>query len=718
MKTNRTTREGSVIAPEAAGASGGERAVRWADRALARPAAFVAAVVLVAALMGWQFLVDPTRSVPAFDSSWYQWRAEYLQANDPGGIITIRGADGALAGGYRVAEPVLASLMRTVGGVAEGTPTVVLSVLFRVLAATAVAAFTWQHRKDRLLMYLALILALPIFLLQRFFGFLDNFFALALMAGVLLLLEPMRTSWTARVAAGAFLYLGGLTHPTTLALFLLSLGAAAGWHVLRERSIRAGLRTEGPVILAGAVAVLLMVVTWMGGLWGPTAGLGEAAVPPPQPVSYFIERSISVLSNLTPIVFVPLLLLGIVHLAFAVLRRKEWFSEITLAWTLPLLGMFGFALGAAYPYFRFFNGTLAPILVAAAGFAVLLRAPARLGGSRGKIATAAVALAVVAFIAMWWARGLSMWNSSLSWLTPEVREEMAAARGYLEASEADRKAIFVIDAQPNPEIVPYGEYKEYTNSVYAGVGGERIGDSFVYFGRVEELFAGAPTSLGNAQYDALSAGASPDALRTLRESPGDVALFLPSAFNQYSTNLDYVEGCSDCIRLSESGLFLVPGGASPSDPAIAASRAAGAEAREFEASPPGPFAGLGGTLLAVIRLVLLLVLPGLLLIRPISMVGAVERLALVPLLSISAVTVVGTAVLAVVRGPLTPAMGWVVWAVASAGALAVALVGRRRAVEALGGGKELGTVPAKPRRGRGEAPGRRDHRDQRPTDPG
>jgi hypothetical protein len=204
----------------------------------------------------------------------------------------------------------------------------------------------------------------------------------------------------------------------------------------------------------------------------------------------------------------------------------------------------------------------------------------------------------------------------------------------------------------------------------------------VYFGRVEELLAGAPTSLGDPQYDALSAGASPDALRTLRESPGDVALFLPSAFNQYSTNLDYVEGCSDCIRLSESGLFLVPGGASPSDPAIAASRAAGAEAREFEASPPGPFADLGGTLLAVIRLVLLLVLPGLLLIRPISMVGAVERLALVPLLSISAVTVVGTAVLAVVRGPLTPAMGWVVWAVASAGALAVALVGRRRAVEA------------------------------------
>ncbi|MGH2683528.1 MAG: hypothetical protein ACRDIX_09885, partial [Actinomycetota bacterium] len=651
-------------------------AVARAEAALSRPWAPAVVVALIGLAMGWQFLIDPTRSVPAFDAAWYQWRAEYIQWNEPGGIITIRGADGALAGGYRVAEPVLGALMRTVGGVAEGTPTVLMSVLFRILAATALAAFAWQHRKDRLLMYLTLILAVPIFLLQRFFGFLDNFFALALMGGVLLLLEPMRTSWTARVAAVAFLYLGGLTHPTTLALFLLSLGAVAVWHVFRKRSIRSALESEGPIILAGTVAVALMVVTWMGGIWGPTAGLGEAAVPPPQPVAYFIQRSISVLSNLTPIVFVPLLLVGTVHLAREVVRKKEWFSEITLAWTLPLAGMFGFLLGAAYPYFRFFNGTLAPILVGAVGVAVLLRAPARIGGSRGRIAGGLVALAVVAFIAMWWSRGLSMWNSSGSWLTPEVREETAAARAYLDASEDDATAVFVIDAQPNPEIVPYGEYKEYTNSTYAGIGGEHIERAFVYFGRVEELLAGTPTSLGEEQYDELSAGASPDALRALRDSSRDVALFLPAAFNQYSTNLDFLEGCSECVRLSESGLFLLPGGAPPSDAAVAAARAAGAEAREFEASPPGPFSGLVGTVLAVVRLTLLLGLPGLLLLRRIPGVGVVEGLALAPLLSLSAVTVVGIAVLAVIRTPLTPGVGWVAWAITSAGALAVALAGR------------------------------------------
>jgi hypothetical protein len=455
----------------------------------------------------------------------------------------------------------------------------------------------------------------------------------------------------------------------------------AVWHVLRERSIRAGIRSEGPVIAAGTVAVLLTVVTWIGGAWGPTAGLGEAAVPPPQPVSYFVQRSVSVLSNLTPIVFVPLLLVGIVHLAIGV-RKKERFSEITLAWTLPLAGMFGFLLGAAYPYFRFFNATLAPILVVGVGVAVLLRFPARLGGSRRRIGTAAVAIAVVAFIAMWWFRGISMWNSSGSWLTPEVREEMAAARGYLEVSPEDTTALFVIDAQPDPEIVPYGEYKEYTNSIYAGVGGDEIEDSFVYFGRAEDLLAGNPTSIGDQQYDELSAGASREALRAAEEASGDVVVFLPTVFNRYSTNLEYAEGCPDCVRLSESGLFLVPGGASPSDAAIAAARAAGSEAREFEASPPRPLDGLGGTLLAVVRLALLLVIPGLLLVRRIPGAGAVERLVLVPLLSIAAVTVVGTAVLSVLRDPLTPAVGWISWAIATVGSIVVGFAGRRREVPA------------------------------------
>ena len=654
---------------------------RWPDLLLS-DWGFIIVVALVALVMSWQFLVDASRAVPAFDAAWYQWRAEYIQSNDPSGIITIRGVDGALSGGYRVAEPVLAALLRTVGGVAEGTPTVLLSVLFRVLAAAGLAGFVWLHRRDRLLALVTLVAALPIFLLQRFFGFLDNFFALAMMAGVLLLLEPMRRSWVARVAATAFLYLGGMTHPTTLALFLLSLGAVAGWRLLRERSIRAVLRSEGPVILAGTAAVLLMVLSWMGGLWGPAAGLGEAAVPPPQPVSYFLERSISVLSNLIPAVFVPLLLVGLVHLVREAFRRQEWFAEITLAWTLPLVGMFGFALGAAYPYFRFFNATLAPIVVTAVGIVVLARAPRRLSGAQRRVAAVAVPLAIVAFLGLWWVRGLSMWNSTGSWLSPEVREQMAAARAYVDAEGEGRTAVFVVDAQPDPEIVPYGEYKEYTNGVYAGLGGNLFPRSFVFFGRVEDALAGRPTTLGDPQYDELSSGASTEALQALDRNAGDTMVLLPLVFNTYSTNQEFAEGCAECVRLSESGLFLVPAqsGAPPSDDAVALARGAAAEAASFNADPPGPLSGIAGTVLNTIRLALLLALPGWLLYRRIPGLGIVEGLSLGPLLSIAAITVAGVAAVAVVRAPLTPAVGWVAWGIATVVALVVWAAGRRRSI--------------------------------------
>lgn len=649
---------------------------------LARPAVVIAAVAAIALAMGWQFLTDASRSVPAFDAAWYQWRAEFLQANDPAALITLRGAEDALAGGYRVAEPVLAALMRTVGGVAAGTPTVFLSVLFRVLAAVGIAAFSWQHRRDPLLLVLTLLTAPALFLLQRFFGFLDNFFALALMAGVLLLMKPMRTSWVARLAAINLMLLGGLTHPTTLALFLLSVGAVAGYRVLRERSFRPTLALEGPVLLCGAVAVGLTLAVWNVGLWGPTAAIGEAAVPPPQPASYFIQRSLSVMSNMTPVILVPLLALGAGHLIG--LRTKEWFGELTLGWTLPLVGMFGFVLGAAYPYFRFFNSTLAPVLLCALGMVVLLRAPRRItttGRNLGAILTVVVAVGLIAVLATWWARGLSMWHSSGSWLTPDVRVSMAAAKAYLAAEPPGRRAVFVLDAQPDPAIVPYGEYKEYANSVYAGLDGDQIDRASIFFGRIEDLERGEATSLGDAQYDRLSAETD-EALQAVDRDPGNVVVFVPMVFNAYSSNGAFVEACprSRCVPLADSGVYVLPAvaGTPASERAVAAAAGSVREAQSFLEQPPGPLAGIGATALAALRLAILMIVPGWLLFRRLPGPSWVEGLALVPLLSIGLVTTVGILLVAVLRGPLTPAAGWIACGLALAVGVGAEVWGRAR----------------------------------------
>ena len=109
-------------------------------REASRPWAIVLAVALVTLALGWQFIIDASRPVPAFDTAYYQWRVEFLLNEEPGGLIELRGATGALAGGYRIAEPVLGAMLRTVGDVTASTHTVLLSVLFRVLAAAGMAA--------------------------------------------------------------------------------------------------------------------------------------------------------------------------------------------------------------------------------------------------------------------------------------------------------------------------------------------------------------------------------------------------------------------------------------------------------------------------------------------------------------------------------------------------------------------------------------------------
>ena len=657
---------------------------------VALPAAVLAALAALVLAMGWQFMADASRAVPALDTAWYQWRAELVQVREPVALIAMKGADGSLAGGYRVAEPVLAALTRTVGGVGPGTPTIVLSVLFRVLAAFGAAAFAWRHRRDPVLFSLVLVAAPALFLLQRFFGFLDNFVTLAMLTGVLLLLEEIRVNWTARAAVVSLLLVGGLSHPTTVALFLASYGVVVLYRLLRDRSVRAAVREHGPMALTATLAVALTAAFWLGGLWGRSAGFAEAAVPPPQPVSYFVDRSLRVLGNMTPWALVPLVVLGCGYLIAALRRsRSDPFAEMTLAWALPLAGMLGFAVGAAYPYFRFFNATLAPPLLTALGLLVLVRLGSRLRSLGGRPVGAAVAAAaVLALLGTWWVRGLSEWNAAPTWLTPQIREPMAAADAYL-AADPGLRAVFVVDARPEG-TVPYGRYKESANAVLAGLAGERIDRARVFFGRIEDLVAGRPTLLGDQQYDSLSRDTAEAALPWMERHAGRLAILVPVALNEPSTNPAALadgcigDRCGTSVGRSELVILPAPGGAQGWPEAIAAAREAAAGARAFAADPPGPFEGLGGTLLAAARLALLFLVPGWLMARGFAARSRIETMALVPVLGIAAVTAVGVAMLAILRGPLTAGVGWSIWGLSLGLAHLAASMGRRWPLERWG----------------------------------
>src|ERR671918_1360095 len=518
---------------------------------------------------------------PAFDTAYYQWRVEFLMNAEPGAMIELRGVVGALAGGYRIAEPVLAATMRTVGGVDAAVPTVVLSIFFRILAGAAMAAFAWKHRRNWLLFYLTLVAVPALFLLQRFFGYMDNFMSLALLGGVLLLMDRLQDSWGARVAATLFMFLAGMSHPTTLAIFLLSMGAVAAYRFIRERSLLPALRSEGMIIVTGTAAVILTAAFWLGGLWGPQSSFGDAAVPPPADVEYFVNRSLSVLKSLEPfyplLILIPLTVLGLVHLVVRVVRGKEYFAELIVGWTLPLLGMLGFVIGAAYPYFRFFNATLAPELLASVGLFLVIWGATKLGSLR-QVATVVAVVAVGFVLATWWSRGLSEWNAGGTWLTSEVRETAAAASAYLQATPEDEAALFVVDAQGAAPL-PYGEYKNFANAIY----------------------------------DEIAADTARDALPAL-EGDRNVVVFLPTIMNEETPNADILAACPSetCVEVGDTGLFVLPevSGTPVDQGAVEAASVRATEARSFAEDPPGPFSGLGGTILSFLRLVLLFVVPG------------------------------------------------------------------------------------------------------------
>jgi hypothetical protein len=643
----------------------GERLARLA----ARPWVILAVLGIVILAMSWQFITDASRAVPAFDTAFYQWRVEYLLEEDPGSLIELRGAVGALAGGYRIAEPVTGALMRTVGGVAPGVPTIVLSIVFRVLAAAGMASFAWKHRRNLLLFYLTLVSIPALFFLQRFFGYMDNFMTLAMIAAVLLLMDRMATSWGARIGVTILLFLAGMSHPTTLVIFLMSMGAVAVYRVLRQRSLLAALRSEGMIVATGTVAVVLTAAFWLGGLWGPTSSFSDAAVPPPEDVAFFVDRSIGVLKNLEPLfpflVLFPLMAVGLGHLVVKVVREREWFAVITVAWTVPLLGMLGFVVGAAYPYFRFFNATLAPLLLATLALTLLILWPLKLRGTGGRILSGAAVVAVALIIGVWWQRGLSAWNTNPTWLTPEIRETMAAASAYLDAEPQDRRALFVTDAQPG-DIVPYGQYKEHANAIHAGLDGDQIADTTLFFGRIEDLEAGRPSTSSDQPYNDISADTSEDVIPLLDREAGNVVVFIPAVFNEHSTNAEFLASCQECVSLGESGLVVVPdvSGTEAADGAVAAANQAAEDARAFASDPPGPLENLGGSSVAAVRLGILFLLPGWLFYRRLDRRSWPEAVALVPLLGIASTTAIGVVLVAILRTPFTPVLGWATVAIA------------------------------------------------------
>ena len=621
------------------------------ERAAGHPLAFCATALILLSVFGWTFVTNPGRAAPADDPAFYAWRTEALISDPPVTLLEVEGPQRMLVGGYRILTPVIASFMRHIPGVGPLTPTVWLAVGLRVLIPLLLAGFAYRQRKDPLIFHAVAFGSASLLPTPPFGGYVDNVLTLTILSCSLYFLAPARNSWPARIILFWLLVAAGLSHPTTVVIFCGVLGAMATARLLWRRfDLASVVRDDGPMLVAALAAVVFVYAVWKIGIWGQPASLGEAAVPPPADSAFFLKRMGGWLRALRPTFNLPLLLLGIAGLVAAGRRAVE--DDLTrpaLAWLLPLLGAFGFLLGVAYPYYRFFNTTVSWLLLVGVGIFFLARWLVGVAARGGAFRLALLGLIVpVAIVATNFSTGFVQvaWNDlEEAWISPQEVAEMDLVRGYLEGQE-NRPVVFLTDSNEPEAVRVYGWLKLVANVSRFGVALGQQDRAGVYLGPLDSYLAGEPSDGLAPNFKELSQASLEDA-QASRERSGETPVVVVSeAFNLQGRNAELAAGSTvpeatnaDVVSVSRQGLFDSEGRLSPAD------------------EPSPGFLHL----LRVLGGLLLLLLPGYLVTRwVLPDAGVAELLGLVPALALVVLGLAGSATLAVVRTPFTSTVAWVV----------------------------------------------------------
>ncbi|HEX2296886.1 MAG TPA: hypothetical protein VHN37_16455 [Actinomycetota bacterium] len=630
------------------------------DRWLGHPAAFLATAAILLLIFGWTFLEEPGRPAPADDPAYYTWRTEALVENDPVTLLEATGPLDMYSGGYRVTTPVIASYFRELGGAALLTPTVLLAVGLRVVIPLLLGGFAYRQRRDPLIFHAVAFGSASLLLTPPFGGYLDNVLTLFFLGASLFFIEPSRRSWPARLIFAGLLVLSGLTHPTTLVIFCVVLGAMAGarW-LFRRFDLRSVLRDDGPMLASAFAAVVVTYLIWKVGIWGKSAPLSDAALPPPADADFFKTRLGDWLEAMRPLLNGPLFLIGAAGLLAAGRRAAEdELARVSIVWLAPLAGIFGFLAGVAYPYYRFFNTTLSWILLVGVGIYFAARwflAVAERGGAAKLALVGIVALAVV--VGTNFTAGLeqSHWNdASDAWLKPDQRAELERVRAALEKEDPDTPVIFVVDDEAPENVRIYGFAKLAGNVTRYAVPGEMQDRTAYFLGGTDWFFngEGAIRSDPDPYYEELSQATWDDVEKVL-DASGDREPFVvvPAVFNTTGANAASFDfGTGD----DPATLVLPPNQTVP---------------QELGADAPLPESerNEGSFLRIPIMLVVLalLAVPGWLLAKSVfPEAGLGDLLGLVPALAAGLLALTGVVVLAVARAPFGAALEWVAYALA------------------------------------------------------
>ncbi len=173
-------------------------------------------------------------------------------------------------------------MLQRVAGIDQYSFSAFLMIGIPVLAGLALGAGAYRSRRDPLIVLLCMLVAAALFLTIPYVGYLDNTLMLFLLCALLPFLGASRTSWGARSAVFLISVAAAFTHPTTCVIFGVVLLAVFGFHFLTSRfSFGAALRSDGPMLMSCGFGMIAGLAMWVVGIWGPSASLSDAALPPP-----------------------------------------------------------------------------------------------------------------------------------------------------------------------------------------------------------------------------------------------------------------------------------------------------------------------------------------------------------------------------------------------------------------------------------------------------
>ena len=282
-----------------------------------------AATLLMLSVLGWRFVADPSLAAPTRDPAWYTWRANVVMEDDPGSVVGDWGPDGLFSGGYRVTVPLEGALLQRVAGIDTYSMAKLLMLGVPILTGLALGAGAARSRKDPVAFLTMLLATVALFLTTPYVGYLDNITVLFLLSLMLAFLGAARTSWGARTALFLIGIAAAFTHPTTCVLFGATLLAVFGFHFVTSRfRLGEALRSDGPMLFSVGLGMFVGLASWVVGIWGTTASLKEAALPPPYTKAFFVDRLLEWIGSMQPVIVVPFIALAIGSTILLARRRR------------------------------------------------------------------------------------------------------------------------------------------------------------------------------------------------------------------------------------------------------------------------------------------------------------------------------------------------------------------------------------------------------------